>query len=257
MTTGASEIAEFYGSPRGAVTARLLRERLAVFWPNTKGESVLGIGYTQPFLDLWSDQAHRVIACMPDALMPHALMPHALMADALMPETLGAAKWPASGPSRSCVTADEALPFPDMVFDRVLLLHGLESASNPGRLLRETWRILKDDGRMVVVAPNRAGVWTHGEDSPFFLRQSFTSGQIDRLLAASLFRTERRDSALWLPPTAMRFFLQSAPVLERTGRRLMPGAAGVTITEAVKDVYAALPLQPAPRRRLAALSRSA
>lgn len=242
MTTGASEIAEFYGSPRGAVTARVLRERLAVFWPNTKGESVLGIGYTQPFLDLWSDQAHRVIACMPDALMP---------------DSLGAARWPATGPSRSCVTADEALPFPDMVFDRVLLLHGLESASSPGRLLRETWRVLKDDGRMVVVAPNRAGVWTHGEDSPFFLRQSFTSGQIDRLLAASLFRTERRDSALWLPPTAMRFFLQSAPVLERTGRRLMPGAAGVTITEAVKDVYAALPLQPAPRRRLAALSRAA
>ncbi len=237
MTTGASEIAEFYESPRGAVTARLLRDRLSVFWPHTKGESLLGIGYTQPFLDQWSDQARRVIACMPDVL--------------------GAAKWPITGPSLSCVTADDALPFPDMVFDRVLLVHGLESANNPARLLRETWRVLKDDGRMVVVVPNRAGVWTHGEDSPFFLRQSFTSGQIDRLLAASLFRTERRDSALWLPPTAMRFFLQSAPVLERTGRRLMPGAAGVTITEAVKDVYAALPLQPAPRRRLAALSRAA
>jgi hypothetical protein len=34
------------------------------------------------------------------------------------------------------------------------------------------------------------------------------------------------------------------------GRRLVPGLAGVTITEAVKDVYAAMPLQPVVRRRL-------
>ena len=32
--------------------------------------------------------------------------------------------------------------------------------------------------------------------------------------------------------------------------RLLTGLAGVTITEAVKDVYAALPLQTVPRRRL-------
>jgi hypothetical protein len=30
----------------------------------------------------------------------------------------------------------------------------------------------------------------------------------------------------------------------------MPGLAGVTITEAVKDVYAAMPLRPVVRRRL-------
>ena len=41
-----------------------------------------------------------------------------------------------------------------------------------------------------------------------------------------------------------------APLFERAGRRLMPGLSGVTITEAVKDVYAAMPLQPAMRRRL-------
>ena len=33
-------------------------------------------------------------------------------------------------------------------------------------------------------------------------------------------------------------------------RRVLSGFSGVTITEAVKDVYAALPLRKAPRRRL-------
>jgi hypothetical protein len=44
--------------------------------------------------------------------------------------------------------------------------------------------------------------------------------------------------------------LRSAQLFERAGRRLMPGMAGVIVSEAVKDVYAAMPLKPAPRRRL-------
>ena len=39
-------------------------------------------------------------------------------------------------------------------------------------------------------------------------------------------------------------------MLERTGRNWLPGFAGVTITEAVKDIYAAMPVDAVPRRRL-------
>jgi hypothetical protein len=53
-----------------------------------------------------------------------------------------------------------------------------------------------------------------------------------------------------MPPWRARLILRSAPLFERMGRRMMPGLAGVTITEAVKDVYAAMPLLPAGRRRL-------
>ncbi|MEA2733313.1 MAG: hypothetical protein QOF70_7788, partial [Acetobacteraceae bacterium] len=34
------------------------------------------------------------------------------------------------------------------------------------------------------------------------------------------------------------------------GRKMAPGLAGVTLTEAVKDVYAAMPVRAVPRRRL-------
>ena len=76
------------------------------------------------------------------------------------------------------------------------------------------------------------------------------SGQIGRLLAASLYRVERRDTALYLPPSNWRLVLRGAPLCERTGRRWLPGFAGVTITEAVKDLYAAMPVEAVPRRRL-------
>jgi hypothetical protein len=65
-----------------------------------------------------------------------------------------------------------------------------------------------------------------------------------------LFRVERRDTALYLPPTNRRLLLRSARLLERTGRRYMPGLAGVTLTEAVKEAYAAVPLKAVSQRRL-------
>ena len=61
---------------------------------------------------------------------------------------------------------------------------------------------------------------------------------------------ERRDAALWMPPLRARLILRAAPLFERLGRRWMPGLAGVTIIEAVKDVYAAVPVRKVARRRL-------
>jgi hypothetical protein len=44
--------------------------------------------------------------------------------------------------------------------------------------------------------------------------------------------------------------LRGAALWESTGRRLAPRLAGVTLTEAVKDVYAAVPVRTLQRRRL-------
>jgi SAM-dependent methyltransferase len=230
MAADAHAAADFYGTARGAVTARLLRERLALMWPDLTGQSVLGIGFAAPYLRLWRDQATRCIA--------------------LTPAQMGVARWPVGAPNLSCTAEEDALPFPDLTFDRVVLVHGLEAAESARRLLRETWRVLKDDGRLLVVAPNRSGMWAYLESTPFGHGQPYSFGQIGRLLADSLYRVERRDTALYLPPSHWRLVLRGSPVLERSGRRMLPGFAGVTITEAVKDIYAAMPVKAVPRRRL-------
>ncbi|MBV8869105.1 MAG: methyltransferase type 11, partial [Acetobacteraceae bacterium] len=123
-------------------------------------------------------------------------------------------------------------------------------AENAPRLLRELWRVLRDEGRLLIVAPNRTGLWAYLESTPFGHGQPYSHGQVGRLLANTMFRVERRDAALYLPPTKRRVVLRGSPLLERTGRRLAPALAGVILTEAVKDVYAGLPVRPAPRRRL-------
>ena len=230
MTDDADATARFYGTACGGLAARLVGERLTLLWPDLDGLSVLGIGYAVPYLPAWCERAARCVA--------------------LTPAQAGVAHWPASGLSLSCSADADALPFPDLCFDRILLVHVLETADNARRLLRETWRVLKDDGRLLIVATNRRGMWAHSEHTPFGHGRPYSFGQLSRLLAASMYRAERRDTALYVPPTNWRPVLKSAALLERTGRRYVSGLAGVTITEAVKDVYAAMPVQAVPRRRL-------
>jgi len=230
MAADAHIAADFYGTARGAVAAKLLRERLALLWPDLRGQSVLGMGYAAPYLRLWREGAARCVA--------------------LTPAQVGVARWPTGAANLSCTADEDALPFPDLCFDRIILVHGLEAAENARRMLREVWRVLKDDGRLLIVAPNRRGMWAHLETTPFGHGQPYSAGQIGQLLAATLFRVERRDGALFLPPSNLRLVLRSARLLERIGHRAIPGLAGVSITEAVKDVYAAMPLKAAPRRRL-------
>jgi len=229
MSADAPALAAFYGAARGAVVARLLRERMALMWPSLAGQSVLGLGYATPYLRLWRNTAERCIA--------------------VTPEQIGLARWPAEAPNLTCSADEGLLPFPDLSFDRVLIVHGLEAAENARRLLREAWRVLRDSGRLLVVAPNRRGMWAYAESTPFGQGRPYSATQIDRLLTETMFFVEARDSALFMPPVNLRLVLRSAPLLERAGRRIAPQFAGVTLTEAVKDVYAAMPIEAAVQRR--------
>ncbi len=217
-------VAQFYASAQGATVQHLVHERLAALWPELGGQVVLGLGYAGPYLPLWRATADRCIDATSGRGGPHR--------------------------RSACAVEEEALPFADLSIDRILLVHGLENADNARRLLREVWRVLKDDGRLLVVAPNRVGMWAHSERTPFGQGQPYSPGQVGRLLAASLFSVERRDSALYLPPLRHPVVLRSAALFERAGRRLAPRFAGLTLAEAVKDTYAALPLQAPARRRV-------
>lgn len=210
----------FYEDRLGLVAQRLVRSRVMRIWPHGRGLSMLGLGHAGPYLAPFAEAGRTVVA---GPLLP------------------APARFPAVGPGLACATEEDSLPFADLSFDRVLLVHGIEAAENARRLLREAWRVLKDDGRLIVVAPNRRGWWAYADHTPFGQGQPYSPGQIGRLLEASLFRVELRDTALFVPPTSLRLVLRGAAVWEATGRMVAPQFAGVTITEATKDLYGAVP----------------
>ena len=139
-------------------------------------------------------------------------------------------------------------------------MHGLEHADNVRRLLREAWRVLKDDGRLLVVAPNRHGLWAHLERTPFGHGEPYSTGQLERLLRRQMFAVTRREPALFVPPFQTRMLLRGAMVWERLGTRLAPGFAGVTLMEATKDFSEMIPAGAVPataRRRRVVVAETA
>ncbi len=224
MTPDAQTVSSFYDGPCGTAVAGLIRDRLASLWPDSRHLRVLGLGYAAPYLGLWRDDAAiclDVVRAQPAADRP--------------------------SPMR-CVADAAQLPLDDLSIDRILLVHGLEVADETRRLLRECWRVLRDDGRLMVVTPNRAGFWAHVESTPFGQGQPYTQGQVSRLLQASMFAVDRQDTAVYLPPVGGAAVRSLAPLCERLGRRLTPRFAGVLLAEAVKDVYAVIPGRPVQRR---------
>lgn len=232
MGTDMASVKGFYASPRGRMAARLVREGLAEFWPaaSLRGLRVLGVGYPGPYLRGWADQARVRLV--------------------LHPARLGVHRWPVTGANAACSAGEVGLPFPDLAFDRIVLVHGLEAAENARRLLRELWRILNDSGRMLVVTPNRHGAWANSENSPFGEGQPYSMAQMETLLAEALFRTERKGTALFMPPFENPVFLRGAKLFERFGRGFLPRFGGVTLCDAVKDVYAMVSRGEPARQRV-------
>ncbi|MCU0888207.1 MAG: class I SAM-dependent methyltransferase [Rubritepida sp.] len=204
----------FYASPPGQVAARLIGARLGMLWPDCTGLDVLGLGWAAPYMGLWARQPGRRIALVPASF----------------------------GPSRGCaLTDDHDLPLPDRSLDRILLIHGLEASERARPLLRECWRVLRDDGKLLVVAPNRLGWWALFDHTPLGQGRPYSRGQLSRLLEAQLFRVTRREAALFVPPFPWSFALAGARLWEGWGRRVAKRFAGVTLVEAEKDLFAALP----------------
>ena len=138
---------QFYDTALGRTARRAIWRRLHQWWPSVSGLSVLGIGYATPYLRPMLDEHASVVAAMP-------------------PDR-GVSFWPADGNGLVTLAEPDELPFADCSFDRILMIHSLEGLEQRRPILREMWRVLSPNGRIVVAAPNRRGVWARTEHTPF------------------------------------------------------------------------------------------
>jgi SAM-dependent methyltransferase len=244
MRQDAVDLQAFYETRQGQLVRRLIAREIRRLWPWQGGLRLLAIGYPLPYLAGVAEGAERVVALMPSGQgMPAA------------PRGRGA---------RLVLAREDELPLADRSVDRVLLVHAVEASEQVRRLLREVWRVLADGGRVLAVVPNRRGLWSLSDRTPFGHGRPYSPSQLDRLLQDNLFQPEASGRALYLPPSPARFWLRTAFAWERLGLRVAPHFAGVLLVEAEKRIHApGLPdLAPAMRRRRyvpvpAGLARSA
>ena len=230
MASDVIDLRDFYRTPLGQVARRMIRQAMRRMWPDLQGLRLLGIGYPAPFLSAISPESERALA--------------------LMPASLGVLAWPPEGANLATLADEGELPFADYSIDRVLLIHALETSEQAGPMLKEVWRVLAGGGRLLIVAPNRRGIWARLDRTPFGSGRPYTMSQLSQLLRDELFTPVATGTALFVPPTKSRMVLRSARAWERAGTRWFPTFAGVVIVEATKQIYAKPAAVRAPRRRL-------
>lgn len=214
----------------GRLAEHAISMSLSSIWATVPNERLVGLGYTLPWLERFGADAERVFA--------------------FMPATQGAVVWPSTGPAATALVFDEELPLVDSSIDRMLLVHSLEHAENPRETLNEVWRVLSPAGRVVIVVPNRRGVWARFEHTPFGIGRPFSRGQLSELLREANFTPAAWTDALLFPPSQSRFMMRFQPMLERIGRRLWPIFSGVIIVEAQKRIYQGVPIAQRASRRV-------
>lgn len=228
MALDVIDLRDFYASPMGSTVRRLIQNRIRDMWPSVKGETILGLGFATPYLASLSGEAARIIA--------------------VMPASQGVLRWPSDSGNLAVLAEEDALPLADLSVDRVILVHAVEGTELLRPMLREVWRVLSESGKLIVVAPNRRGIWSRLESTPFGSGQPYTAGQLARLLRETMFVTSQTWGALFFPPTRPALFRRMAPSFEGAGQRFFPAFSGVVVMEAEKQIYA-LTSRPARRRK--------
>jgi len=231
MRRDVTDLKAFYASPLGRAARDMILRQVVQAWGGLVGLDFLGIGYAPPFLDPFRDRARRTVAAMP--------------------AQQGVELWPRGERVLACLAGDTHLPFPNALFDRILMIHALEESDNPQAMLSEARRVLAPSGRLIVVAASRGGLWAHAEHTPFGHGRPFTRAQLEQAVTGAGLEPLAWSRALYAPP--YRIFAPWAEAVEQIGSRLAAPTSGVVMLEAVKQTFAVRPrgaVAPAIRRPL-------
>jgi len=209
----------YYRSTLGRAAQRVVCDQVLQVWPasKAKGQTVAGFGFAVPLLRPYLATARRVMA--------------------LMPAPQGVMLWPAGKPNVASLIEETLWPLDTGVVDKLVLLHGLETSENQSLVLDEAYRVLGPGGRALFIVPNRAGLWSRSDKTPFGFGRPYSASQLEAQLKTHGFITERHASALYQPPSDRRFWLKTGPMWERIGARTpVVLAGGVLMIEATKQI---------------------
>jgi len=231
------DLREFYVSSLGRLVRDVLRRHVSGLWPSGplgrgEDERLLAVGFGTPYLRPLMECGWQVMA--------------------MMPPELGVVFWPREGPNRACMADLSHLPLPDACVDRAVVVHALELAADPDALLDEVWRVLKPNGRMVVMVPYRRGLWAFSEATPFGYGRPYSSAQLRNLLKDHDFVLEYKTKAFLLPPLFSRLGVWVSSWVEAVLAPVLSAFGGVLVVEAVKQLYtpAMVKRKPVSRRIL-------
>ena len=159
----------------------------------------------------------------------------------------------------------DALPFPNQCLDLIVLPHALELARDPHDTLREVERVLRPEGRVVIVGFNPASLWGLRQSAGHLRQRLGLGGSLYLPSAGEMigygrvrdwlrllgFEVERGRFGCWRPPLRSDTGLARFGWMEAAGARGWPVLGAVYLVEAVKRVRGMRLVGLARRRQVA------
>ncbi len=226
MVLDITHLRDFYTTPLGHITQKLVadglkrqlsrmsRKRVATPLDH---RAILGLGYVHPYLDTSQSEGERVLICTG--------------------ANQGALRWPETGPYSAVLGDFVTLPFPDNFFDEIIMIHALEFSQKPNIFLENVWRILAPTGHVILVVPNRRGLWARMETTPFGYGQPYSRSQLSLILRDALLVPEEWSELLYGIPLHHKLCVRSMVFWERFGQALRLPSGGVLLVTATKHLY--------------------
>lgn len=219
----------FYASPIGRTAFTHIRNIISELWPDVHHETIAGLGFASYYLESFFDKENTLIS--------------------VMPAMQGIMRWPETGVNLSCLADESELPLADSSVDRMIMAHVLEYSDQSKAMMREIWRVLSPTGKLLIIMPNRLGIWSHIEKTPFGHGHPFNVMQITKLLQEAQFNPLQSTSTLFMLPTSLPL-LTNSTLWEKIGKRFLQPFGGVLITEAEKQLYSGIPAKVTMKEKL-------
>jgi SAM-dependent methyltransferase len=171
---------DFYGTPLGHRAAGDFLRVLSAMAPPPGGK-MLCVGYGLPLFSFVNDQKTQIFWSMPAR---QGIMP-----------------WPSEHPARAVLLEESRLPFAHETFDTIVLIHSLEFTRDPEDFLNEILRVATRAASILLIVPNRLGLWAHMDQTPFGYGHPYSLFQLTDALRACSLKIVAKKAALSFFPS--------------------------------------------------------
>ena len=209
----------------GSMASRTVNHALEKACADRRGQRILLLGFTAPYVHLWEKEAHVTMA---------------------YPSWMGAVPWPESGLNQSVLVHEDSLPFQDETFDVIIVSHVLEHSFHEDGVMREIWRTLKSEsGQLIILTANRLSNWSRRDAlSPLASGRPYTGLQVSRLVRDANLTELSQRSILHTPCLGFEMLLKQSSFFESVGQSVRSPFGGIMMTEAKKQMYKGSVVRP-------------
>lgn len=228
MACTVKQLCDFYKTPLGEVVQVYINDIVKKFIPeSTKNQFILGLGYVTPYLTRKLIPKNTVLSFTFDKM--------------------GGITWPNTTCSHTAIVHENHLPLTNKSVDKLIVVHGLECCQNSKQLLAEINRISAPDGEILIIFPNKAGVWSHTSNTPFAHGEHYTMSQINDVLSKGGWCIQAEERFLYFPPTQSLYTQSFFAPVEMMGSYFFPYFSGLNAITAKKRTIIT-PHQSAPQK---------